>query len=348
MKLPGNKIKFIQLTLGLLISGFCLWLALRHVPYDSLAQTLSRADYLWITLALLAQFGSVLARAERWRVLLGPPVNLKDTFWAQGIGFLFTNVLPFRLGEPARVAALSGRSRLPLAQVAATAIVERLLDVATIVLVLAGILPLMQVPVEVQQAGLFLGLLAGLGLVFTFGLAWQRKRSELLIRSWSSRLLPRYAEAITARWGELLSGFAALTRGPVAGLVLFWSLVAWACSIGVYWTILRAFQPAATAVEAAFMLAALALAITVPSGPGFIGVFQWVGQQALVLPFGDKYSLANALAITLIAYLVYYLFTTLLGVIGLWQFGQSFAQLQRLLAGRQAPVPSEQVKIEST
>jgi hypothetical protein len=325
-----------------------LWLALRQVPSSELRQRLSQADYFWLIPALVVQFLAILARAERWRVLLGPQVSLKDTFWAQGIGFLFTNVLPFRLGEPARVIALSGRSRLPIAQVAATAVLERLLDVTTIVLVLAGVLPFMQVPAQVQQAGLLVGVAAIVGLLLIFGLVRLQQRSEILVQAWSVRLFPRYAKALTTQWHELLSGFSGLTQGRVAGAVLFWSLITWAYSIGMYYAVLYAFQPKVTLVEAAFLIAALALAITIPSGPGFIGVFQWVGQQALVLPFGTKYDAANALAIIMTVYLIYYLFTTALGIVGLWQFGQSFVKLGQALSNKPpagskyTPVPTSQ------
>jgi len=40
------------------------------------------------------------------------------------------------------------------------------------------------------------------------------------------------------------------------------------------------------------------------------------------------------LAITFMAHLTYYLLTTLLGVIGLWQLGESFAHLGRVLTAR--------------
>ena len=36
---------------------------------------------------------------------------------------------------------------------------------------------------------------------------------------------------------------------------------------------------------------------TVPSSPGFIGVFQLVGQQALVAPFPERYTPSAALSI---------------------------------------------------
>jgi uncharacterized membrane protein YbhN (UPF0104 family) len=81
-------------------------------------------------------------------------------------------------------------------------------------------------------------------------------------------------------------------------------------------------------------MVSLSLAVAVPSSPGFIGVFQFVGQHALVIPYGLKYSASNALAITLIAYLVYYIVSTLIGIIGIWRLGQSFAGLRHLVADR--------------
>jgi uncharacterized membrane protein YbhN (UPF0104 family) len=74
----------------------------------------------------------------------------------------------------------------------------------------------------------------------------------------------------------------------------------------------------------------------VPSSPGFVGVFQLVGQQALVLPFGSKYDLATALAITLTAHLTYYLLTTLLGLVGLLYVGESVLGLGRAVSARSA------------
>ena len=66
-------------------------------------------------------------------------------------------------------------------------------------------------------------------------------------------------------------------------------------------------------------------------------MFQFVGQQALVLPFGAKYDPATALAVTLVTHLLmYYLITTSLGVIGLWRLGESFAGLGRTVVRKQA------------
>jgi uncharacterized membrane protein YbhN (UPF0104 family) len=92
---------------------------------------------------------------------------------------------------------------------------------------------------------------------------------------------------------------------------------------------LRSFQPHANLIEATFVVAALSLSISIPSSPGFLGIFQYVGMQALVIPFGEKYDHATALAAVMVAYLVYYIGTSLIGVISLQGFSSSLAAMQR-------------------
>jgi uncharacterized membrane protein YbhN (UPF0104 family) len=106
----------------------------------------------------------------------------------------------------------------------------------------------------------------------------------------------------------------------------------------VYWCVIRAFQVDGLVIEAVFMVVALSLAVTIPSSPGFIGVFQFAGQQALVLPFGEKYNSGSALAITMGVHLVYYLLTTLLGVLAIWVTGTSFSTLTRKLFRQKPPI----------
>jgi hypothetical protein len=107
-------------------------------------------------------------------------------------------------------------------------------------------------------------------------------------------------------------------------------------SIGIYACVLRSIQPEANLIEATFMVVALTFSLTVPSSPGHIGVFQLVGQQALVVPFPSKYTPASALAVALLSHLVFYLVTSGMGALGLWRLGTSLARL-----GAEARRPAE-------
>jgi glycosyltransferase 2 family protein len=319
---------------GCTISMACLWLALRHVPVAELGYSVARANLSWLLLAIALQLLAVIARAQRWVVLLGEKGRLADSFWAQGVGYLFTNVLPLRMGEPARVIIMGERCKLPIMQVAASALVERVLDVVTIVLALILVLPWMNVPTLVIRTGMTFGLLSLTAIIVSLLAVRFGSGSERLLQYLFKAIPALPIEAIIGRWRELIIGLSPLARWQVAWQGVVWSLASWAFSIGMYWCVLRSFQPDGSLVEAVFMVVALSFAVTVPSSPGFVGIFQLVGQQALVLPFGAKYEATNALAITMTAHLIYYLLTTLLGIIGLWQLGESFGNLGRMIKSK--------------
>lgn len=311
----------------------CFWLAIRNVPFSDLVVVLAGARYAWLVLAVSILLLAIFARAGLWVILLGNGSRFSDSFWSEGIGYLFSNVLPLRMGDPARVFVMSKRSGLPVVQVATTAGIERLFDVITILVALIGILPCMNVPHQVKKAGIAFGLVAVL-VVFTLA---------ILVRSngHTEGFLRRVCEyvpfipmgKVQRVWQEVADGATLLSQPQVAIRASILSLTTWTLSAGSYFCFLRSFQADASMIEATFMLVAVCLAITVPSSPGFIGVFQWVGQQALVLPFNGKYDHVTALAITLTLHLITYVFTSLLGVIGLSRLGLSFIKLRKGMTG---------------
>ena len=136
------------------------------------------------------------------------------------------------------------------------------------------------------------------------------------------------AERLLTAWRHLVEGMAVFGNVKIVLCAILWSLSIWAFTVGMYWCVLKGFNADATLVEATFMVVAICLAVTIPSSPGAFGVVQWVGQQALVLPFAGKYDLTSALAIALTAHLAYYITTSLLGVAGLSLFGLSFRNLR--------------------
>ncbi len=313
---------------GIGASALCFWLAIRHVPFDQLAVTLSSAHYTWLLLAVFCQLLAVMARAKLWAALLGDKAGTTDTFWSEGIGYLFTNVLPFRMGDPARIFVLSRRSKLPIVQVAASACMERVFDLGTIIVAHVALLPWMDVPTQAKSAGEILGLLVVLVFLSVVLLLRFRSRGERLILSLSKRLPASLGGKLLTYSYHLLDGMAVFRNGRIVLRTILWSFAIWAFTVGMYWCVLKGFRADATLVEATFMVVALCLAVTIPSSPGGLGVVQWIGQQALVLPFGAKYDLTSALAIILPAHLGYYITTSLLGVAGLSFFGLSFRNLR--------------------
>ncbi len=70
---------------GITISLFCLWLAIRNVAWAEVRGAFENVNMLWFALAIPIQMLSVGTRAQRWRKLLEGKVKFPESLWGQGI-----------------------------------------------------------------------------------------------------------------------------------------------------------------------------------------------------------------------------------------------------------------------
>jgi len=119
-----------------------LYLAFRNVPLAELGACLARIDYRYLFLSLAVVAGLQVAKAHRWRVILGAaaPVGFTSAFHPMMIGFMLNCILPGRPGELARPLILSRQQAIPFATALSTVVAERILDTLTILALLAWVL----------------------------------------------------------------------------------------------------------------------------------------------------------------------------------------------------------------
>jgi glycosyltransferase 2 family protein len=325
-----------RIVMGIAITIVCLLLALRNVPVDELRDTLERVNYWWLLPAVAAQLASLGAKARRWRVLLLERAGMAEVFWAQAIGLLGTNLFPLRAGEAARVLTISRRASIPLAGVAASVLVEAVLDIAIVLALLASLLMFAALPPAVTTAGLALGV--ALVPVLAVGLLLvARADRALTMLSIVLRPLPAPVRAsLYALARDASIGLRGLRGRGAVGRVLGWSALMWASAVAAAWAVIEAVAPGASPLEPLFAVAAISLGIAIPSSPGGMGVFEFVGQQALLLPFPERYTASSALVVALLAHSLYYALTSALGAVGLARLGLSLANV-RAVARWSAP-----------
>src|ERR1700752_3788191 len=124
----------LLLTLGL------LGVFLRSVNVADVWSETRRAN-LWPLLLAVAVTGVTYAvRAFRWQYLLAPigPTRFSNAFRTTVIGFAATFLLPARAGEVIRPYLLARRENLNAPAAFATVILERLLDLITVLTLFAG------------------------------------------------------------------------------------------------------------------------------------------------------------------------------------------------------------------
>jgi len=313
----------VKVGLGLVVSAVCLWLAILQAPLAEVAERADQVNYWWLIPCFLANVVQLWGRGARWRVLLGERGTNAELFWAQCIGTLLTNIFPLRAGEAGRVVIVSRRLGIPLVQVGASVVLERAVDMAVVLSMLATLLLIMDVPWPITATGLALGAALAVAWIGVVVLLMFGKRLTGLVEAILGRLPLRLARLGMAIWGQVLTALEPLRDARIVLKVVVWTVIIWLATWATLWTSIEAVAPGSRPIEASFALTAIALGIALPSSPGFIGVFQLVGQQALVRPFPDRYTDASALVVTLFSHAVSYVTNSGLGLLGLARLGIS-------------------------
>lgn len=318
--------KQLRFWIGLGISLIGLGLALRGVDFRELGKALSGANYWWLIPALVIHLLSVVTRSERWRVLLGEDrVDSATAFWVMNLGYMISNVLPLRLGDPARAVIIDQRCHVGLPRALSTVVVERVFDVLATVLGLVLLFPFMRLPPDAMRwVRVFgaLGLLAVMGIVL---LLTQRALAEKILAALLARIPRLSPDKWLVRWRNLMSGFDALGSARGALVVTAWTLASWVTTVGVFWAIMQAFIPGASWVPPTFIVCVQAFGMAVPATPGNWGVFEMIGRVGLVAPFGIP--VAQAFSYTVVVHFFEYLAVNALGVLALSKYSLSLGDI---------------------
>jgi glycosyltransferase 2 family protein len=136
--------------------------------------------------------------------------------------------------------------------------------------------------------------------------------------------------------GSLIDGFSGITTLRLGPPLILWSILIWAAITAYYWVVLLAFDPAQPFVAGLAVCSVTALGMTVPSSPGFIGVFEALTRETMVL-FGM--TPAAALSYALVAHAIVYIVYTALGLLSMAQQNLTYSEIQRRIAAEAEPSP---------
>jgi glycosyltransferase 2 family protein len=291
----------LQLILGILVSVVCLWWAMREVRLSEVWSALQRADWRGFFAVMGATLLGFWIRAFRWRWLLSTTrrISLGSLYRATMIGFMANNLLPFRLGEFVRAWALGRRENLSKTTVFATVVVERVVDMITL-LAIFGISLLLHPIASTTEAGRITNagattlLLACVGLtVFLVVIERSPRLMGLLIERvarWAPERARQKAVSALSHFVEGLGLFRDLPRLLWVFALSFVMFGAFALSLQASMWALHLPVPWYSGLV---MLVITAIGIMVPAAPGYIGTLQFACVAGLAL-FGIDKELANA------------------------------------------------------
>jgi uncharacterized protein (TIRG00374 family) len=339
-----------QLLLGGLLATALLVLAFRGVDRAALLGALRGAHPLPLLGLVLVTVVGYLMRSWRWQYLLAPlgKVPVSRLFAVTMIGFTSGFVIP-RAGEVLRPYLVSRSHGIPTTAGLATIILERLIDLVT-VLVLFGVYLFLLPPPAAQKTGAImetlraagaitgLGALAVLAVLFAFHVHADRAMGVL------DRLFRRLPVRLGAPLSQGLRAFGAglaVLQAPLPHLlaILGQSLLLW-LSIALGFFLNHAAFGIDLPFHATFLLIAfLVVGVAIPT-PGMVGGFHAFYILALSGVYGITQDVAAAAG--LVAHALSNLPVVALGLFFLGREGLNLGKVAEMAkghageAGRQA------------
>ena len=297
----------VRSALGILLSVALLAWTLRGVSFREVWHILRTSDVLLFLASAVAATLTVPLRARRWRTILDPVVPnlpLGQLWRSTAIGIMCNNVLPARAGEFARAYALSRENpsvRFPAAF--ASLAVDRIFDAVILLLLMLLAMLAPDFPRDARFMGQTVASWAGGGIVGVVALivvlyliVLFPDRLITLFEAFSRRVAP----SIEARGKDALHAFASglsVLRNPGRfASVLWWTLLHWLLNGFAFWIGFKAVGIEASLAAAFFLQGMIAIAVAVPSSPGFFGVFEFVSKAVLPV-YGVDPTLAVSWAI---------------------------------------------------
>ncbi len=275
--------KYAHLIIIAILSVVTVFGLLRLGKIDISLDTLRRVDGVWLGLAFVTFYLSIVARGLRWQHILKTMDRPVPTLYAQTLltaGLFISSILPARAGDIGRVTMLKQDHKIPISQGVASLAAERALDVfAVLLLALIGAIVTLpgRVPPQVLQLMVVTGVLLVLGLVGLLAIpnieGWLRQPGRLW-RLIPRRIQPFYEKAVDFGFA-LVHGVRDLGQKPLAMAAIvaesfgIWLLDALIVHLVLYSLNLRV--PFSVSLVSAMIGV---LATIVPLMPGALGQFE--------------------------------------------------------------------------
>jgi len=329
------------LTLGLLALFF------RHADLGGVWAALRKADTGLLLLAVAATVPTYVFRAWRWQYFLAPigPTRFRVALETTIIGFAATAVLPARAGEFLRPYLLARREGLSATATFATIIVERLIDLITVLLLFASFVLVFDpgmalVDDRIYRAVKLGGMMGAAGalvaVIFMIVMAGHPERVSR-IPALFDRVLPSRVAALATRLTRMFAeGLAVMRRPRDLAIAFVLSFPLWLALAAEAWFVVRAFDLTMPFTGSFLLTTLLVVGVAVPT-PGAVGGFH----EAFRIGMTTFYAAPNngAIAAAIVLHAVSFVPVTAVGIVLMAREGLSFAGLQRMSAGaaREAP-----------
>jgi glycosyltransferase 2 family protein len=317
----GNVVTII----GFLVSLVLLYFSLKDIKFQEIVATLLRADPWLIPVPLVFILIAVILCSFRWYRLTGSGVHFMDTFAALMIGLFVNNVLPARIGEVARAYVISKKRGLSFTYSFSTVLLDRFFDLTGLLLIAFIFFPDESLPAAVSRSIYIL--IAFLIFCIACMILLSRKQFANKVASMFIRIQRPLFSKLADRIFMIQENLKRINSPFNLILTVILSFCTWfSMTIALYLVILMLgikidFR------HIPFVCALLNLGLTIPSSPGYVGVYQFLLVYLLAIFGVPKY---EGFTISIIYHAMWYIPYNILGFIYLLKEHLKIREIRKL------------------
>lgn len=328
MKKSKNSLKIM---LGLLISFGFLLLAFWKLDFHQMRQAFSQANYWLLLPSLLIIFTSHWLRSLRWQYLLNPiqHVPVRHLFFALLIGYAANDILPAHLGEFVRAYLVGRKRNIPASATLATIVVERIVDILSLVFIMALTLIIYPFPGWVKKSG-YLMFAFAVGLFMFLVLMKIYTNATMKFLGIILKPLPnKLTEKVERLSRSFLDGLKPMNNRLDYLIIFILSILIWTCYWGVLYMNFYTFNLVAeydlNMTAGLVLLVITTISVVVPSSPGYVGTYHWLCQVSLELFHVPR---AVGLTYAIVVHAINFFPVFFVGFILAWKEGIKLSKVQ--------------------
>lgn len=336
--------KQLQIWGGTLLALGILYYMFRGTHWHEVAAAFRAAHWGWLAVGGLSVFMSFFARVQRWTYIVrsAKPVSYRVLFSATQIGFLANFTLPGRAGEVIRAMVLARLAQLPFSKCFAFVALDRVTDLfgllammlVTVIafhpqydFVLPPGLPWESLPATIIKTGVLSTTVVLCGVIGAFALLYL---SQARVLSVMEKVLGtgKWARHLLDSVRHFADGLQVFQNKADVAMSIGWSLVTWIVGGLSYQFMMWAFGLDPPWYALCLTLTILAIVISLPGAPGFVGQFHMAIIVAVIMLLPDT-PLDTARAMAIAAHLFNLVPVALTGLYCVYRENLGLLQLQR-------------------
>lgn len=325
----------IKIIIGLFFSFGLILFILSGIDYQQITDALKSAKFTFIIAGLLMTFFALLIRSLRWKYLLQPlgSVSLYHLYSVTSIGAMTDMIMPARPGDLVRAYLIGKRAKVNKVSSLATIVIERLLDIMSILLILMFVLVFTTFQGNsidffnyVKYGAFIFVFIAILIFLLLYVMKYHLDKLSILIKTCFGFLpgMQKWMIQIDSHLKSFKKGLSILRKGRYTYIIVCLSIFLWISYAFTNLIVLHSFNLQLPIIAAFYFLIFQIIGVSIPSSPGFIGTY-----HASVIAGFTIFMVSRelALSVAIIMHGIFFFPFIFLGLFFLGKEGLSFKKL---------------------